>query len=101
VKFHHPYIFFIFDNNEIWLQKIDDPKTIHRFVFFNSISAIDFIDDVYTQNEGKRPPCSFSCLLTYENVHRLAEFSFRLYPRLDSKGIPRSPDADVEGKAIL
>jgi len=98
VKFHHPYLFFLFDNNEVWVQKIDDPKTIHRFIFFNSISSINQIDDVFHEGTKEHTPCSFSCLLTYAKVHRLANFEFRMYPKLDPKSKkPKSPDDIVNG----
>lgn len=98
VKFHHPYIFYIYDNNEIWMHKINEPLVIHRFVLINHITAIDYLDDVYLEKGIKRPRCSFVCLLTYGNIHKLAEFTFRQYPELEKNGKPKFPDGKIEGE---
>ena len=73
VKFHYPYIFYNYEKNEIWAQKLDRPNVILRYVFINTITAFDFTDDVYTgdtttQNDSNE----IRLLLTYENNHRIA-----------------------------
>ena len=99
VKVHHPWIFYIYDNNEIWMHRLDKPTEIHRYVMINTIGAIDYLDDVYFQKGVSRPPCSFMCLLTYKNVHKLAEFKFRDYPEMSKSGEPK--EDYIKGKLII
>jgi hypothetical protein len=90
VKFHYPYIFYIYDNNEIWMHKIDTPEVIHRFILINSIASIEPINNVYSENSAARPPTTFVCLLNYHGIFKLGEFSFRSYPAVDNDGVPIS-----------
>lgn len=77
VKFHYPYIFYGYEKNEIWIQKIDQPYVISRYVFINTITAFDYTDDVfYETGNNSKPPQSLRLILTYENHHKIAIFSF-------------------------
>jgi len=78
VHFHHPYIFYAYEKNEIWVQSIDKPNIINRFVFVNTITAFSIVDQVYNAHDANISPESkyMELLLTYEKCHRLAKFGF-------------------------
>lgn len=82
VKFHYPYIFYGYEKNEIWIQKVDEPYKVQRYVFINTITAFDLTDDVYFGDPSdwyssyKRQK-SLGLILTYETHHKIAEFTFR------------------------
>lgn len=98
IKFHDPYIFYIYDNNEIWLHKINEQEVIHRFIFINTITSVDVFDNYYFDAVAEGPIATFVCLLEYNNKLKLAELSFRTYPQLDRTGDPIKGEDFVEGK---
>lgn len=72
IKFHHPFIFYEFEKNEIWFQNINEPKVIHRFVFVNTVTAMDNIDDVNTgSNYQNKSPLTLGLILTYTGGHKI------------------------------
>ena len=79
VKFHYPFIFYGYEKNEIWVQKVDDPYKIRRYVFVNTITAFDLTDDVFFETQRYKFANSLGLVLTYENHHKIAEFSFDEY----------------------
>jgi hypothetical protein len=97
VKFHDPYIFYIYDNNEIWLHKVNEQEIIHRFIFINTITAVDMFDNYYFDSLAEGPMATFVCLLEYNRKLKLAELSFRTYPQLDNRGDPIKGEGFVEG----
>jgi hypothetical protein len=77
VFFHYPFIFYGYENNEIWLQNVDEPYNIKRHAFINTISAFDYTDPVYFQeNKNNKEKNSLGLVLTYRNHHKIAEFEF-------------------------
>ena len=81
VKFHYPYIFYGYEKNEIWIQKVDKPDKVKRYVFINTITAFDLADDVYfgdpsDWNSSYKRQKSLGLILTYETDHEIVEFTF-------------------------
>jgi hypothetical protein len=98
VKFHDPYIFYIYDNNEIWLHKVNEEEIIHRFIFINTITAVDMFDNYYFDELAEGPMAAFYCLLEYNRYLKFAEISFRTYPQLNGDGKPINKDeVEIEG----
>jgi hypothetical protein len=72
IKFHHPFIFYEFEKNEIWFQNINEAKTIHRFVFVNTVSALDNTDTVYNgPNIHNKDALILGLILTYTGGHKI------------------------------
>ena len=75
IKFHYPYLFYGFEKNEIWVQRIDIPYEIRRYVFVNTITAFDHTDSV-NSGDGGFPQKELGLILTYDNHHKIATFAF-------------------------
>lgn len=76
IKFHYPYLFYGFEKNEIWVQRIDIPYEIRRYVFINTITAFDYTDSVVSMTDYQTPQRQLGLILTYDNHHKIATFSF-------------------------
>lgn len=85
-KFYYPYILYNYGQSEIWLQKVDVPKFIHRFIFINPITAFDYADSVCDGNTmypkdnrvaKKKDLKAIGMLLTYHRHHKIAYFSYK------------------------
>ena len=76
IHFHDPYIFYVYEKNEIWVQSIHESSKINRYIFINSISATSIVDEVYDHRLASinNQHGSIDLLLTYEKWHRISTF---------------------------
>lgn len=88
IRFHYPFIFYEHEKNELWFQSIEEKNVIHRFVFINTITAIDNTDTV---NCGygylNKPQLQIGLLLSYESDHKIAKLTINF--------------KDINGKLVL
>lgn len=75
IRYHHPVLFYPYEKNELWVQYMDRPNIINRFVFVNNISSLSIVDLVYNKadKEVSTEPQFVGLLLTYERCHRIAQ----------------------------
>lgn len=77
IKYHFPYIFYDYEKHEVWIQRIDFPNEIRRYIFINTISAFDHTDNVFFKdNYQNKAKYHLGMILTYENHHKIAELDF-------------------------
>ena len=78
VYYHYPIMFYPYEKNEIWVQYINNPKIINRYVFINTITSYSLTDLVYNEvdREVNAEGMFIELLLTYEKCHRIAQIAF-------------------------
>ena len=78
VYYHYPIMFYPYEKNEIWVQYINTPQVINRYVFINTITSFSVTDLVYNEiDKNINPEGMFiELLLTYEKCHRIAQIAF-------------------------